>query len=235
MLGVLVNVAVVIVGSLIGLLCKKGIPDRLVTAVMTAMGLCVLYIGVQGALEGVYPLAIILSMALGAALGTLLDIDGALNRFGAWIQGLFAKRSGTVGAQRVGEAMVTATLLFCVGAMTVVGSFRAAMGDNSTLFTKSVLDFISSIVLTVSLGFGVMLSSVGVLVIEGVLVLCASFIHPLLSASCIADLTCVGSLMIVALGLNVIKAADIKVANLLPALLLSPAFTYLYELLIGLF
>jgi len=127
--------------------------------------------------------------------------------------------------------MVSATLLFCVGAMTVVGSFRAAVGDNSTLFTKSVLDFISSIVLTVSLGFGVIFSSLGVLVIEGALVLCASFLFPLLSAACIADLTCVGSLMILALGLNVIGATRIKVANLLPALLLSPLFTYLYELL----
>ncbi len=232
MLGVLVNTAVVIAGSLIGLLCKKGIPDRLVQAVMTAMGLCVLFIGVQGMSEGQHALAIILSMATGAAIGTLADIDAALTRFGDKIQGLFSSK--VRGEQNVGEAMVSATLLFCVGAMTVVGSFRAAMGDNSTLFTKSVLDFISSIVLTVSLGFGVIFSSLGVLIIEGALVLCASFLFPLLSAACIADLTCVGSLMILALGLNVIGATRIKVANLLPALLLSPLFTYLYELLTSL-
>lgn len=230
MIGVIVNCAVIAIGTVIGLLCKKGIPARLTDGIMTALGLCVLYIGISGTLEeGSHILVIIFAMAAGTLLGTLCNIDEHINRFGAFMQKKLQKNKEEPST--VGAAMVSATLLFCVGAMTIVGALNAAMGDYKMLLIKSVLDFVSAIVLTISLGYGVIFSIIPVVIIEGGLVLFASVLTPLLSASCIADLTCVGSLMIIAIGLNVTRVANIKVANMLPALVLCPFLTYLYEIL----
>lgn len=228
MLGVLVNVATVVLGTLVGLIFKKGIPKRLVNAVMTALGLCVIYIGISGTLEGENVLAVIISMALGALIGTLLDIDGALGRFGTFVEGKLKRKDEEAG-NSVGEAMVTATLLFCVGAMAVVGSLNAGIsGDNTMLFTKSVLDFVSATMLTVSLGYGVVLAIFPLFIYQGGIVLLAGLLQPILNEAAVADLTCVGSLMIMAIGLNMIKVTNIKVADLLPGLIISPFVTYLY-------
>ncbi len=233
MLGVLVNVATVILGTLIGLVFKKGIPQKPVNAVMTAVGLCVIYIGISGSLECENILAVIISMVLGALVGTLMNIDGALNRFGAFIEGKF-KKEGESGSS-VGEGMVTATLLFCVGAMAVVGSLNAGIsGDNTMLFTKSVLDFVSAAMLTVSLGYGVIFSIFPLFIYQGGIVLLSSLLQPFLNEVAVADLTCVGSLMIMAIGLNMIKVTNIKVADLLPGLVFSPFVTYIYVFISGL-
>lgn len=232
MLGVLVNVAAVILGTVIGLIFKKGIPERLINAVMTAVGLCVVFIGISGSLECKNILAVIITMALGALFGTLINIDGALNRFGAFVERKF-KKEGSEGSA-VGEGMVTATLLFCVGAMAVVGSLNAGIsGDNTMLFTKSVLDFVSSVMLTVSLGYGVVFSIFPLFIYQGGIVLLSSLLQPLLNEVAVADLTCVGSLMIMAIGLNMIKVTNIKVADLLPGLVFSPFITYLYVFISG--
>ncbi len=232
MLGVLLNCIVIAVGTGIGLLCKKGIPTRLTDGVMTALGLCVLYIGIDGALDGSHIFVVIFAMSVGALIGTLCRIDDHLTRFGDFVQSKLKKSEQEHST--VGAALVSSTLLFCVGAMTIVGSLNAAMGDYKLLLIKSVLDFVSSIVLTLSLGYGVILSIVPVLIIEGGLVLFSAALTPFLTPSAIADLTCVGSLMIMAIGLNVSKVSDIKVANLLPALMVCPFMTYAYEWLYAL-
>ena len=233
MLGVLVNAGTVILGTLIGLIFKKGIPEKLINAVMTAVGLCVVFIGISGSLDGKNVLAVIITMALGALIGTLINIDGALNRLGSFIEGKFKKdeKSGV----SVGEGMVSATLLFCVGAMTVVGSLNAGIsGDNTMLYTKAVLDFVSSMMLTVSLGYGVIFSVFPLIIYQGGIVLLSGLLQPVLNEVAIADLTCVGSLMILAIGLNMIKVTNIKVADLLPGLVLSPFVTYIYTFISGL-
>lgn len=229
MIGVLVNTATVVAGSLLGLLFRGGLPKKLTNAVMVSLGVCVVYIGISGALDGRNPLVAILSMAVGTLLGTLLDIDGRLNRFGELLNRILPRKSDRGS---VTEGFVSGSLVFCVGAMTIVGSFSAGLsGDNSTLFTKAVLDLVSSCMLAATLGVGVLLASGTVLVYQGGLVLLAGVLAPVLSEAAADELTCVGSLMIVCLGLNIMNVTKIKVADQLPALVLAPVFAWLFGLL----
>lgn len=228
MLGVIVNVFTVIIGSLVGLLCKKGIPEKIEKAIMTAIGLCTLYLGVSGALAGSNVLVMILSMILGTATGTLLDLDGGITRIGRWVENKFRRKGGQ--SVSVAEGFITASLLFCIGAMTIVGSLNAGLrNDYDMLFTKSLLDLFSSMMLAASLGIGVLCSAAFVLVFQGGLVLLAQVVAPVLTEASIAEITCVGSLMILALGLNLLGITKIKVANLLPAMLFAPVALALYE------
>ena len=226
--GVFVNVATVLIGSLLGLLLKKAIPQRVTSAVMIGLGLCTIYIGVEGALSGQNVLIVIASMVLGGIIGTLLDIDGAINRLGDRVAARFRKRTGQT---TVAEGFVTASLLFCIGAMTITGSLNAGMsGDNSLLYTKALLDLFSSMMLAASLGIGVLCSAVFVLVFQGGLVLLAGVLAPVLTPAAVADMTCAGSLMIIALGLNLIGIAKIKVADYLPAIVFAPVICWLVGL-----
>ena len=228
MLGVLVNTATVLVGSLIGLLCKKGIPERVEQAVMTAIALCTVYMGISGAMSGKNTLVMILSMIVGATVGTLLDIDGGINRLGSWVENRFRKKQRD--AISVAEGFVTASLLFCVGAMTIVGSLNSGLhGDHSLIFTKSLLDLFSSMMLAASLGIGVLCSAAFVFLFQGALVMLSQLIEPFLTELAIAEITCVGSLMILALGLNLLGITKIKVANMLPAMAVAPLALALYD------
>ena len=153
MLAVLVNTLAVLLGSTVGLLARKGIPEKVSGAIMTAISLCTLYAGVSGMLKGENTLVLIVSMVLGTAAGTLLDLDGALARLGKAIESRFRR---TDGKTSVAEGFVTASLLFCIGAMTFVGCINAGLRqDYELLFTKSLLDCISSCMLSVTLGIGV--------------------------------------------------------------------------------
>lgn len=219
MLGVLVNVATVIVGSVVGLLFKKGLPERLTALLMSGVGLCVVYIGIDGSLQGENTLVLVISIALGAVIGGLIGIDKWLNRGGDWLTKKF--KNGKFG--NAGEGFVSGTLLFCVGAMTIVGSLDAGLtGNNETLFIKALLDLISAMVLTVTLGGGVMLSAVSVFVLQGGIVLLSGLLQPLLNAHTIAEITCVGSVIILGLGMNLLGITKIKVADLLPAIFIAP-------------
>ena len=220
MLGVIVNVITVILGSCIGLLFKKGIPERVSTATMIGLGACTLYIGISGSLCGEHVLIVIASVVLGVIAGTLLNVDGAINRLAKSVETKFRKDGQKFS---VAEGLVTATLLFCVGSMTVTGSIQAGLtGDNSVLITKATLDFVSSMMLASSLGFGVLLASVSVFVIQGGLVLLASIISPFMSTGAINEMTCVGSILIIMIGTNLMGITKIKVADFLPAIVLAP-------------
>lgn len=229
MLGVIINTVLVIAGSLVGLLFKKGIPQHVSKAIMTAIGLCSVYIGVSGALEGQNTLVLIASMVCGTAVGTLLDLDGCIEKLGSSIERKFSRADGNVS---VAQGFVTASLLFCVGAMTIVGSLNAGLrGDNEMLITKSLLDLISACMLSVTLGIGVLFSAAFVFVFQGALVLLSGLLAPVLTAAAIAEITCAGSLMIVAIGFNLIGITKLKVANYLPALVFAPVFVWLFSLL----
>lgn len=220
MLGVIVNVGTVLLGSLVGLFLKRGIPEKVTEALMIGIGLCTLFIVISGALQGENTLVLILSMAIGTVIGTLLDIDRQLNRLAAYVETQFKQKDGQV---TVAEGFVTASLLFCVGAMTIVGSLQAGLtGDCEMLYTKATLDLISSCVLSASLGIGVLLADAFVLVFQGGLVLLAGFIAPFLTDYAIGEMTCAGSVLIIALGLNLIGVTKIKVANYLPVILIPP-------------
>lgn len=225
--GVIVNTITVLIGSGVGLLLKKGIPERLNKAVMTAIGLCTIAIGVTGIIKGQNQLVMILSMVFGTIVGTLIDIDKRLESLGNKL----AKKSNAQ-ENTFSQGFVTASLLFCVGAMTIVGSMNAGIsGDNQMLYTKSVLDLISSSMLATSLGFGVMCASGFVLVFQGALVALSMVLGSFLSDFAVAELICAGSVMITALGLNLIGVTKIKVANLLPGLIFVPLFCWAFQML----
>lgn len=229
MLGVIVNTCTVLIGSLIGLIFRKGIPETVTSSVMTGLGLCSLYIGIDGALSGQNILITIASMVIGSIIGTLLDIDQAISRLGIWTEQRFS--NGKYGQVSIAQGFVSASLLFCVGAMTVNGSLNAGIsGDNSLLYTKSMLDLFASSMMSASLGIGVMFSALVVLGFQGGLVLTAGFLAPFLTDAAIAEMTCSGSLMIIALGANLIGATNIKVANYLPAIVVAPLLANLTAL-----
>ena len=215
MLGTIVNTLAVAAGGAIGLLLKKGIPQKITDAVMQGLALCVIFMGVSGALEGSKTLAMIVAMALGAVVGTMLDLDGRLNKLGDTIEA----KMGPGGQGRIATGFVTASLLYCVGALSIVGSLQSGLtGDHSMLYTKSMLDFISSIVLCASLGVGVILSAVTLFLYQGVITLLAQALAPILTDAVIAEMTCVGSLLIIGMGLNMLGVTKIKIMNYVPAI-----------------
>ncbi len=229
--GVLVNTLTVIIGSSVGLILKKQIPEKLTNAVMTAIGLCTIAIGVTGVIKGENQLVMIISLVFGAVVGTIVDIDGKLSRLGDKFQNERAK-NGNVHSDNAtfSQGFVTASLLFCVGAMTIVGSMNAGIsGDNQMLYTKSVLDLISSSMLAASLGFGVFCASGFVLVFQGALVALAMALGSFLNDFAVNELICAGSVMIMTLGLNLIGVTKIKVANLLPGLVFVPFVCMVFE------
>ena len=232
MIGVIVNTGAVLIGSGLGLLLKKGIPEKWTDLIMKGIGLCTIYIGMSSAFEGSQTLVLIVSIVLGSIIGAALDLDRRLNSFADKLEKRFSKEGEKVS---VAEGFVTSSL-FCVGALTVVGSLQAGLtGDNEMLFTKSTLDFISSIVFAASLGIGVMLSAGFVFVFQGLIVVCAGFLSPLLSDAVIAEMTSAGGLLIFALGLNLLGVTKLKVMNYIPAIfmpiVLMPLYNWISSLL----
>ena len=224
MLGVLVNTVAVLIGGAVGLLVNKGIPKRFSTAIMTGIGLCVMYVGISGTLQGENPIILVVSVALGVAAGTALKLDERLNSLGQKLEKRFSKESETDGKTSIAQGFVTGSLLFCVGAMAIVGSISSGLtGDHTIIYTKSTIDLISAAILAVTLGVGVMFSAGSVLIYQGLLVLLAQLLRPLLdNPSLLAEINCSGSVLIVALGLNLIGVTKIKVADFLPAIILAP-------------
>ncbi len=224
--GVLVNTLTVLIGGTVGLLLKKQIPEKLTSAVMTAIGLCTIAIGIGGIIKGENQLVMIISLVLGTIVGTLIDLDGKLSKLGDKLQ---KKNKSASEGSTFSQGFVTASLLFCVGAMTIVGSMNAGIsGDNQMLYTKSLLDLISGTMLSASLGIGVLFSAAFVLVFQGALVGLSMLLGSFLSEFAINELICAGSVLITALGLNLIGVTKIKVANLLPGLIFVPFVCLLF-------
>ncbi|NLL62879.1 MAG: DUF554 domain-containing protein [Ruminococcaceae bacterium] len=222
-LGVIVNTVLVLTGSFIGLIIKKGISTKIIDTVMQTIALCVIAIAIIGILKSENQLVMILSMIFGVIIGTLLDLDGKITKFGDWLNKKVKKNDGLDNKVSITEGFVSASLLFCIGAMTIVGSINAGvLGDNQMLYAKSLMDGIAAIVLTASLGIGVMFSSLFILLFQGALVTLAIFLGSFLSDYMIAELVCTGSVMILAIGLNMLGITKIKVANLMPALIFVP-------------
>ena len=217
MLGTIVNAAAILVGGTLGLLLKKGIPERVSSGIMQGLGLIVIYIGISGMLKGQNILIATISIVIGGAIGMILDFDGRFNRFVGNMEQKFAKSES--GSSRLSEGFITATLLYCVGAMAVVGSLNSGLtGNHEVLFTKSILDGVSAVIFASTLGAGVLLSAVAVFVYQGAITLAAQFLAPVLSDATIAEMTCVGSLLIIAIGLNMLKLTKIKVMDFVLAI-----------------
>jgi len=231
MLGTIVNTIAVILGSIIGLFLKGGLPKKLDEAIMKALGLSVLYVGISGSLKCSETLLLILSLVIGVIVGEILDLDRALNRLGQWIERMFKKHSKSKGS--IAEGFVAASLLFCVGSMAIVGSIQSGLeGNHETLFVKSMLDGITSIIYTSTMGIGVIFSAIAVFLYQGMITLASGFLGNLLVEVQITNIGAIGSVLIIALGLNMLEITKIKVANFLPAIFI-PMIYYIVLSLVG--
>lgn len=216
--GTIVNSLTIVAGTVAGLLLGKFIPDRFNDAISKGIALCVLYIGVDGMLAGENALISILSIVLGVILGELLRLDDRIRSLGDWVERRFAGKH-TKGS--ISEGFVSASLLFCVGAMAIMGALDSGLlRDHSTLYAKAMLDGITSIVYSSTMGVGVALSAIPVFLYQGAIALGASFIEPFLTPVVIAEMKCVGSILIVGLSLNLLGLTKIKVMNYVPAVFL---------------
>ena len=230
MVGTLINTVAILVGTALGLLLRKGIPERLRETVVQGQGLCVILIGLSGALKTGDTLCMIICMVAGALIGAAINIEKRLNDLGAFLERKVTRGTGETGS--VAKGFVSASLLFCVGAMAIVGAMDSGLrGDHSTLIAKSALDGISAIFFASSLGIGVGLSAFAVLIYQGAIALLAMWIEPLLTETVITEMSAVGGLLIAGIGLNMIYDKHIPVGNLLPAIFLP----MLYIPLTGLF
>lgn len=220
MIAVVINVLAIIFGCLLGLFLKRGIPESMSDALMKGLGLCTLIIGIQGAVKEQNIILLIIAVVAGIFIGELNDWDGKVNRS---VKNILVKLHATGDSQKIAEAFVTACLVMNVGAMVIVGSLNAGLSkDYAMLYTKSLLDFISGIMLGATLGIGVMGAAVFTFIFQGAIVVFSSYIAPYMSTGLIAEINCTGCLMIVAIGLNMLNLTQLKVINFLPSLLIVP-------------
>lgn len=220
MLGTVVNSLSIVAGTLIGLIFKGGIPEKHTSTVMHAIGLAVILIGLKTAFDTDAILVVIISFVIGSVIGEFLRIEERLDRLGDGIGKRFSK-SGT----GVSKGFVSASLLFCVGAMAIVGAMESGLtGNHQTLYAKSMLDGISSIIFSSTLGIGVIFAAVSVFVYQGLITMAATTIKPFLLPEVVAQMSAVGGLLIFAIGLNLLDIKKVKIANMLPAIFVPLAY-----------
>jgi uncharacterized membrane protein YqgA involved in biofilm formation len=223
--GTFVNAAAVLVGSALGVSLRRRIPEGMHEILMQGLGLAVLVIGMQMALGTRHVLVVILSLALGGVIGELLGIEAGLDRLGRWAEArLGAREEGSTFAR----AFVTSSLLFCVGPLTILGSIQGGLGQTPVLlYTKSMLDGVSSVAIGAELGSGVFLSAGTVLIYQGALTLLASLARVVMTPDVTSEFTATGGLLVIGVGLTLLRLRPIRVGNLLPALLVVVVLTAL--------
>lgn len=234
-LGTIINVAAIVLGGIIGGLFGKLLKERHQDALSKACGICVLFVGIGGALEGMLTvsgegvvsggsLLIIACLAIGAFVGELLDLEGLLERFGCWLK----VKTGNSKDRMFVEGFVTASLTVCIGAMAVVGAIEDGLhGDYSILLTKSILDLIIIVVMTSSMGKGCAFSAIPVGIFQGCFTLLAVLIKPILTTEALTNLSMIGSILIFCVGINLVWGKKIRVANMLPSIVLAVAAAFL--------
>lgn len=236
MLAVLVNTVTVLLGSAIGILFRNKIKEKFTKAVISALALVTVVIGLSSALNTADILCVIICMAIGTIIGELIRIDDGIEGAGDYIKSKLLKGKGA--ESRFTEGFVTAAIVFCVGSMTIMGSFEAGInGNNSIIFAKSALDFVSSMMFAAAMGLGVPFAALFVLVFQGALTLLAGVLAPYLSPAVVTEMSAVGGTILVGMGVNMLELSPkrIKVANMLPAIFLPIAYIPLAQWLGSLF
>lgn len=222
MIGTVVNSAAIVLGALTGLLFRKGLPERARNTIMQGLGLAVLLIGVQMSLQSQQILVVVASLVLGGLTGELLNLEGWLDRLGAWVD---ARAGGSSG--EAGRAFVTTSLIYCVGAMAVVGSIEEGLNNNhQILFTKAALDGVSAALFASTMGPGVALSAVPVFIYQGAITLLASLAKGSLNPAAIQEMGATGGLLIIGIAINILGLKEIKIGNLLPAVFYAIPLAY---------
>ncbi len=227
MVGTIVNVGAIILGAVIGSIMKKGIPERFNNTIIQGLGLAVIIIGIQMAVTSKNILIVILSLVIGGLTGELLKIEERLNSVGLRLEEKFGGGQGDFA-----KGFVTASLVFCIGAMAVIGSIQDGLqGNSSTLFVKALLDGVSSIFFASTMGPGVILSAFPVLVYQGSITLLAQYVQNLLTQPVIIEMTATGGVLICGIGINILGIKEIKVGNLLPAVFYAFAITVILQMM----
>ena len=230
-MGVIINVIAIVIGTMIGLFLKRGMSEKMSSHIMQGLALITFIIGLKGALVDQDMILLIVSISLGGYLGEMMQLEENIRKFAEWVQDKLSKE----GAQnQLAEGFVSAVLIFCVGAMAVMGSLEAGLRNNhGILITKALIDGFASIILTTTKGAGVMLSALAILLYEGGIMILAQFVAPYLSESIVYAMSAVGSLLLVALGLNLLELTKIKVMNFLPAMFLPIVLIPLFSFIRG--
>ena len=230
-MGVIINVIAIVIGTTIGLFLKRGMSEKMSSHIMQDLALITFIIGLKGALVDQDMILLIVSISLGGYLGEMMQLEENIRKFAEWVQDKLSKE-GT--QNQLAEGFVSAVLIFCVGAMAVMGSLEAGLRNNhGILITKALIDGFASIILTTTKGAGVMLSALAILLYEGGMMVLAQFVAPYLSESIVYAMSAVGSLLLVALGLNLLELTKIKVMNFLPAMFLPIVLIPLFSLIRG--
>lgn len=240
--GTIANVLAILAGGFIGILTRGCLKEHYQEGILKAMGLAVLFIGASGALAGMLvwedgtlssasvgdTLAMVLALALGALAGEFIDLDRRMEQLGSWLKA----RADRNGDNQFIQGFVTASLTVCIGAMAIVGSIQDGLtGNAATLYTKSILDFMIVMIFASIYGKGAIFSALPVGVLQGTVTLCAGLLSPVFSTAVIDNLSCLGSMLIFCVGINLCFGTKFKVANLLPALVFGPVLQWAVGLL----
>lgn len=218
MIAAIVNCVVIILGGLLGILLGSRLKEEHTSTIVAGLGICTMVIGITGAITTSNILIVIICLVIGTILGELLKIEHRLDTLGNWLKEKVAKNGG---GRRFTEGFVTASLLFCVGSMAIMGSFDAGLrGDYSTIFAKSALDCVMAVTFAATMGVGVLFSGAAVLIYQGALTLLAGVVEPYLSAEVVQEMSAVGGVLLIGTGMNIIGLTKdrIKVGNMLPAI-----------------
>lgn len=233
LLGTIVNSLLIIVGSMIGRLFNQ-IPEKVKSTVMHAIGLAVIVLGLQMGLKSENFLIVIISLVFGSMIGEFLELETKLNNFGLWLE----RKMGSKAKGSISQGFITATLIFVIGAMSILGALDSGIrGDHRVLYTKGILDGFTSFILTTTLGMGVILSAIPVFLYQGLIALFATqidrIVPTVLMDQFIIEMTAIGGVMIMAIGLNILELTKVRIANLLPSLLIVALIVtglYFYQL-----
>ena len=223
LLGTVINVAAIAIGTLIGLALKQRLPERITSIVMQGLGLVTALIGVKMIIVTENVLVVLVSIVVGGVFGELLHIEARLDAFGEKVEAKFSREKGTFA-----KAFVTSSLLYCVGPMAILGALQDGLrGDYSILLTKSGLDGVASVAFASTLGAGVLFSAIPLALYQGGITVGASMLEPFLSSSIVNAMTATGGLLILGIALNILQVTKIRVGNLLPAILIAAALASL--------
>lgn len=219
MIAAVVNMIVIILGGLLGVLLGGRLKEVHTETIVKALGICTMVIGITSSIETSNILIVIISLVIGTIIGELLKIEHRLDNLGDWLKSKVAKKDGG----RFTEGFVTASLLFCVGSMAIMGSFDAGLrGDYNTIFAKSALDCVMAVTFAATMGVGVLFSGGTVLIYQGALTLLAGLVEPFLSAAVVTEMSAVGGILLIGTGMNILDLPEkrIRVGNMLPAMIM---------------
>ena len=216
MLGTLVNVTAIIVGSIIGLIVHTKLPKRIITIVFQGIGLFTIFIGIKMALKTDHLLIMVFSIVIGSVIGEMINIEKGINKLSEYL-----KQKIKISNDKFSEGLITAFLLFCLGSMTIIGSIEEGLGGRpNLLMTKSLMDGFSSIALSASLGIGVIFSVIPLLIYQGGLTLFAGYLQNFFAQTMINELTAVGGILLIGLAINILEILKLRISNMLPSLII---------------